>query len=79
MEQKALERGYRNAWVLTLLGAVYVVLFYLLATATNHPGAPVEWDMGGEAIVPASSPHADGYYSPVTQPDWLEFGRESAE
>ena len=73
MEEREIERGYRNAWILTLLGAVYVVLFYLLATTTNLPGHPVEWDMGGEAFVPASSHRADGYYQPVTDPEWSEF------
>jgi hypothetical protein len=77
MEERALKRGYRNAWILTLLGAIYVVLFFLLATATNRPGAPVEWNMGGEAFVPASSVHTEGYYLPVTDPEWLEFGKES--
>jgi hypothetical protein len=78
MEERVLKRAYRNAWILTLLGAVYVVLFFLLATATNRPGTPVEWDMGGEALVPASSHYADGYYLPVTDAAWLEFGKESA-
>jgi hypothetical protein len=78
MEEKALKRGYRNAWILTLLGAAYVVLFFLLATATNLPGHPVEWNMDGEAFVPASSHHAEGYYQPVTDPEWLEFGKGGA-
>ena len=77
MEEKTLKRGYRNAWILTLLGAVYVVLFYLLATTTNLPGAPAEWDMRGTPFVPASSHEAEGYYQPVIDPDWLEFGKEA--
>ena len=43
------------------------------STTTNLPGQPVEWDMGGEAFVPASSHRADGYYQPVTDPEWSEF------
>jgi hypothetical protein len=79
MEEKTLRRGYRNAWILTLLAIGYIVLALLLATATNRPGAPVEWDMGGEAFVPASSPKAEGYYLPVTDPEWLEYGKEDAQ
>ena len=71
-----LKRGYRNAWILTLLGAVYIVLFFMLATATSPPGQDqVDWNMGGRDFVPASSNEAEGYYLPVTEPDWLEFGK----
>lgn len=76
MQEKDLRFGYRNAWLLTLLGVVYIVVFYALATATNLPAPEVQWNMGGTGFVPASSPEAEGYYLPVTEPDWLEFGKK---
>jgi hypothetical protein len=79
MTDRELKLGYRNAWVLTLLGAIYIVLFLAFATATNLPGAEVQWNMGGTDFVPASSAEAEGYYLPVTEPDWLEFGKKEAE
>jgi hypothetical protein len=80
MNDKEIKRGYRNAWFLTLLGVVYIVLFYALATSTSPPGADrVEWNMGGTGFIPASTPEAEGYYLPVTDPDWKEFGREGSE
>jgi hypothetical protein len=80
MQEKELKRGYRNAWFLALLGLVYVVIFYALATSTSPPGEDsVQWNMGGTEFVPASSPEAEGYYKPVTEEDWLEFGKEGAE
>jgi hypothetical protein len=79
MDDKQLKRGYRNAWFLALLGVVYVVLFYALATATSLPEPEVEWNMGGTDFVPASSAEAEGYYLPVTEPEWLEFGKKGAE
>lgn len=80
MDDKQLKRGYRNAWFLTLLGVVYIVIFYALATSTSPPGEDnVEWNMGGTDFVPASSAEAEGYYLPVTEPEWLEFGKQEAE
>lgn len=77
MQEKDLKRGYRNAWLLALLGVVYIVIFYALATATSLPEPEVQWNMGGAEFVPASSPEAEGYHLPVTEPDWLEFGKEA--
>jgi hypothetical protein len=79
MDDKELKRGYRNAWILTLLGAVYIVLFCALAAATSLPEPEVLWNMGGTGFVPASSTEAEGYYLPVTEPDWLEFGKKEGE
>ena len=80
MQEKDLKRGYRNAWFLALLGLVYVVIYFALATATSPPGEDsVQWNMGGTEFVPASSTEAEGYYKPVTEEDWLEFGKEGAE
>ena len=79
MQEKELKRGYRNAWFLALLGVVYIVLFFALATSTSLPEPEVEWNMGGADFVPASSAEAEGYYLPVTEPDWKEFGKEGSE
>ncbi len=80
MRDEELKRGYRNAWFLALLGTIYIVVFFLLATSTSPPGLDkVEWDMGGVHFVPASSSEADGYYLPVQETDWLEFGKEATE
>ena len=80
MQEQVLKRGYRNAWILALLGVVYIVLSFALATSTSPPGMDeVEWNMGGTEFVPASSAEAEGYYLPVTEPDWKEFGKEVSE
>ncbi len=79
MTDNDLKRGYRNAWILTLLGVVYIFLFLAFATATNMPGSEVRWNMGGTGFVPASSAEAEGYYLPVTEPAWLEFGKKEAQ
>jgi hypothetical protein len=78
MQERDLKRGIRNAWILTLLGVVYIVLFNLLARATNVPEPEVKWRLGGEAFVPASSPYAEGYHLPVVDNEWREFGRGGA-
>ena len=50
------------------------------ATATSPPGEDeVDWNMGGTGFVPAGSTEAEGYYLPVTEPDWKEFGKEGSE
>jgi hypothetical protein len=80
MQERELKRGYRNAWFLALLGAVYIAIFFALATSTSLPGEDrVEWNMGGAEFVPASSAEAEGYYKPVTEEDWLEFGKEEQQ
>lgn len=65
---KDLKRGFRNAWILTLLGVVYVVAFFYLAWTKNSPGHPRTWQMGGTPFVPASSPYAEGYYTTPPAP-----------
>jgi len=57
-----LRNGYRNAWILTGLGVLYIVLYLLLAMWTNRPEKPPAWDMDGTPFVPASSVEAEGYY-----------------
>ena len=80
MQDKELKRAFRNAWFLALLGAVYIVLFFAMATATSPPGEDeVDWNMGGTDFVPASSVEAEGYYLPVTEPDWQGFGKDGSE
>lgn len=80
MRDAELGRGYRKAWFLVLLGVIYIVLFFVFATNTSPPGHDVvEWDMGGTSFVPASSMAADGYYLPVTEPDWLDFDKGGSQ
>jgi len=64
----ALRKGYRNAWIVLVLGFVYVGVFLALAIRTNRDPPPVTWDMGGTPFVPASSPQAEGYFLPVGSP-----------
>ncbi len=62
---KSMKKAYRNGWILVLLAACFVVALFLFVLKTNeNPPAP-DWDMGGKRFVPASSPYANGYYSPV--------------
>jgi len=61
MDDRALRRSYRNAWILTLVAAIFVVAFFVFTLRRNTPPRPETWDMGGAAFVPASSPEADGY------------------
>ena len=63
-KDESLARGFRNAWILTGVAAVFVVLFLAFAIRFNRPAQPERWDMGGTPFVPASSLHADGYRSP---------------
>ena len=80
MQERELKRGVRRAWLLVLLGVVYIVVSFAFVTSTSPPGEDrVEWDMGGVEFVPASSAAAEGYYLPVTETDWLEFGKETSE
>ena len=75
MSHEDLKSGYRRAWILVLVGTLYVVGFLALALRTNLPARPAGWDMGGTPFVPASSIEADGYFNKaglapprVTQP-----------
>ena len=67
MDDKELERAFRNGWVLTAISLVFVVVFCWLVFVTNMSDPEVEWDMGGEPFVPASHEMAEGYYLPVEQ------------
>ena len=60
--EKELRRGYRNAWILTGLGILYIVAYLALAFWTNQPEKAPTWDMDGTPFVPASSVEAEGYY-----------------
>ena len=60
-----LKRGFRNAWVLAAIAAVFVVVFLLFTVKMNTPATPVTWKMGGTPFVPASAMSADGYYRPA--------------
>jgi hypothetical protein len=60
--EKDLRKGYRNAWVLTGLGILYIVVYLLLALWTNLPEKAPGWDMDGTPFVPASAVEAEGYY-----------------
>ena len=60
-----MKTGYRNAWILFAIVVVFIVSFFFFTLDQNEPGHEPQWDMGGEAFVPASSPFANGYYLPV--------------
>ena len=64
----SLNKAFRNAWILVALAAVFVVLVAWFVFRTNDPSHEPRWDMGGDRFVPASSNHAEGYYSPVEAP-----------
>jgi hypothetical protein len=65
MDDMELKRGFRNAWVLTLVAAVFLVVFLLFTVKMNTPDPAVTWKMGGTPFVPASAMSADGYHKPV--------------
>ena len=67
MDDRELRRAFRNAWILTIVAAVFIVLFALFTFRTNQVEAPERWDMGGTAFVPASAPSAQGYHLPVEE------------
>ena len=68
MDEAALKKAYRNAWILVALAAVFVVAVVIFVFRTNANPPPRKWDMGGVPFVPASSSYAEGYYSPVDGP-----------
>ena len=67
MDDSELKRGFRNAWVLTLVAAIFVAAFALFVWKMNTPAEPVTWRMGGTPFVPSSSIAADGYDKPVPE------------
>jgi len=68
MDKAQLQKAYRNAWILLLIVAVFVVVFFIFTLRANVDHPPVEWDMGGVEFVPASSTYANGYYAPAQEP-----------
>jgi len=74
MDDRELETGYRNAWILTAIAAVFAAAFFAFVVRTNSPGTAPTWDMGGTPFVPASSTTADGYYKEVFFRCGLEVG-----
>lgn len=64
MDERRLKRAVRNGWILMLVLALLSLGLFYLTYRTNHPGERPRWDMGGAPFVPASSPHASGYYQP---------------
>jgi hypothetical protein len=71
MDDNKLQRGYRNAWILTGLSLAFIVGFFLFTVKTNRSPSPVEFDMGGTSFVPARGVHSEGYaetYVPAGQP-----------
>ena len=61
-EKTKFTKETRLAWMLVILGILYIVTTVALAMWTNRPGHPARWDFDGTPFVPASSPHAEGYY-----------------
>ena len=68
MDKASLKKAYRNAWILVLLAAVFIVVVFLFVFRTNENPPERKWNMGGVPFVPASSSYAEGYYSPVDGP-----------
>lgn len=70
MDDNKLQRGYRNAWILTGLSLAFIVGFFLFTVKTNRSPSPVEFDMGGTSFIPARGVHSEGYaetYVPAGQ------------
>ena len=70
MDDNKLQRGYRNAWILTGLSLAFIVGFFLFTLKTNGSPAPVGFDMGGTSFIPARGVHSEGYaetYVPASQ------------
>ena len=65
MDDAALKKAFRNAWILVILAAVFIVAAFLFVLRTNENPPPPKWNMGGVPFVPASSGYAEDYYSPV--------------
>lgn len=62
MNESRWQRQTRFAWLLVVLGILYVLGTVALAMWTNRPARPARWDFDGTPFVPASSPQAEGYY-----------------
>jgi hypothetical protein len=76
VDDSKLEKGYRNAWILVVLGILYIVGHVALAMWTNRPEQPPAWDMDGTPFVPASSVEAEGYFHTTGgNPAHVEAGR----
>lgn len=70
MDDKTMRKGYRNAWILTGISLVFILVFFLFTLRTNSPDRPVHFDMGGTPFVPARGVHSEGYaetYVPASQ------------
>jgi hypothetical protein len=68
MHEASLKKAFRNAWILVVLAAVFVLVVALFVFRTNENPPQRSWRMGGVPFVPASSSYAEGYYSPVDAP-----------
>lgn len=65
VEEKELKTGYRNGWLLAIIGILYIIGFFLMSFLLNHPTPKEEWAMGNKQFVPAESHYGTGYYSPA--------------
>jgi uncharacterized membrane protein len=68
MDDKMLRRGFRNAWILTGISLVFILVFFLFTVKTNTPDRPVHFDMGGTPFVPARGVHSEGYAETYVAP-----------
>jgi hypothetical protein len=71
MDENKIQRGYRNAWILTVLSLAFIVGFAIFTVKTNRSPSPVQFDMGGTPFIPARGVFSEGYaktYVPAGQP-----------
>lgn len=68
MDEKELKRGYRNAWILTLLLILLVAGWTWFTMVTNADEVPPHWAQGGRDFVPGESAYGMGYQTPVAEP-----------
>lgn len=68
MDEKELKKGYRNAWILTLLLILLVAGWTWFSLLTNSDEVAPHWVQGGRAFVPGESAYGLGYKTPAAEP-----------
>ncbi len=77
MDADRLRKGYRNAWIITLLSLVFIVAATALTLWLHTPEPAVTWDMGGKSFVPAASQYGEGYHQEAGEQPWTRNRREA--